>query len=120
MRFLPLAFLLAVGCGGPQLAAVTGKVTRGGQGVTAGSIYLHPADGGWKGEPPSSVLQTDGSFTIKTYPHGDGVPPGKYKATLTPGLAQRIGKPDLADPQKTPWTLEVPAAGVSGHVFTAD
>ena len=30
----------------------------------------------------SSLLQTDGTFTAKTFPYGEGMPPGTYKVTL--------------------------------------
>jgi hypothetical protein len=124
MRVLFLAVALLspafiCGCGGgPKLVSVTGKVLHNGQPLTAGSIVLHPAEGNdWQGADPSSVLQVDGSFSINTFPHGDGAPPGKYKVMLAPSLANRIGKPDHANPAKTPWTLEVPNEGVKDKVF---
>jgi hypothetical protein len=66
---------LVLGCGGPKptLVPVTGKVTKDGQPVTAGSIYLHAASAGaYEKDSPSSLLQVDGSFAIKTFPFGDG------------------------------------------------
>ncbi|MGL4551438.1 MAG: hypothetical protein ACRC33_09645 [Gemmataceae bacterium] len=109
----------AAGCGGgPKVAPVTGTVTHKGQPLTAGSIVFHPAAGnGWAGEPPSSVLQMDGRFTMKTYPHGEGVPPGSYQVTLVPALAARVGRPEYGDPKRTPWTIEVPDAGVKDKPF---
>lgn len=111
---------LLVGCGGekPQLVAVTGKVTHKGEPVTAGSIIFHPEAGGaYQKDKPSSLLQLDGSFTMKTFPFGDGVSPGTYKVTLAPELAGRLKMPRYADPAKTPWSIEVPAAGVTDKVF---
>src|SRR5262245_14718577 len=98
MRWLFLAATIVAatlcGCGGgPKLVSVTGKVIQKGTGLSAGVINLHPAAGNtWAGQPPTSQLQLDGSFTLATYPHGNGVPPGAWKATLSPSLAGRIGK----------------------------
>jgi hypothetical protein len=121
MRFLLLAAALAcaAGCGGkPNTAPVTGKVLHKGQGVTAGSIWFHAAGGNpWQGEKPSCQLQLDGGFMMRTYPYGDGVPPGSYKVTLSPELAGRIGKPTYGDPAKTPWSIDVPAGGVADARF---
>lgn len=117
---LGAALLSTLGCGpkAPPLVAVTGKVTMAGQPLTAGSIILHPNDANsFKDDNPSSLLQLDGSFTIRTFPFGDGVPPGKYKVTLAPELAARIRRPQYADPQKTPWEIEVPATGLVNQAF---
>ncbi|MFO0842765.1 MAG: hypothetical protein U0797_10270 [Gemmataceae bacterium] len=122
MRFV-LAAALVVGClagcsGRPKTAPVTGRLTHKGRPLTAGSVYLHPAAGNtWAGEPPSSVLQVDGSFEMRTFPHGLGVPPGSWKVTVSPALASRVGKPELGDPARTPWTLDVPDAGLADTLF---
>lgn len=117
---LLLAAALALGCGGdkPKLVPVTGTVVRKGGPVTAGSVTFHPdpANAHQK-DSPSSLLQVDGGFTMRTYPYGDGVPPGRYKVTLSPDLAGRLGKPDLGRPDRTPWAVEVPDGGLTGHVF---
>ena len=115
-----LCLLMLTGCDGerPKLVMVTGKVLHKDQPLTAGNITFHP-DGGnsYQKDKPSSQLQLDGSFTIKTFPFGDGVPPGKYKVTLAPELASRIKMPKYSDPAKTPWSVEVPDAGLSDKVF---
>lgn len=109
----------AAGCAGrPNTAPVTGKVVFKGKGLTAGSVWFHPEAGNsWRGEKPSCQLGLDGEFTMRTYPFGPGVPPGTYKVTLSPELANRIGRPNYADPAKTPLSLAVPDAGVADHVF---
>ncbi len=112
--------LLAAGCGDgrPKLVPAAGKVTLNGQSVVGGSMTFHPESGALdKGDRPSCQLQADGSFTAQTYPYGDGVVPGAYKVTLDPALAARIKKPLYADPTKTPLRIDVPAAGVTGHLF---
>ena len=117
---LGLLLALAAGCGGekPKLVTVSGRVTANGRGVTAGSVYLTPdAANAYGKDRPSGALQLDGSFTVSTFPFGEGVPVGKYKVTLGPEVADRLKKPAYKDPAKTPWTLEVPDAGVSDLVL---
>ena len=118
-----LAALLGVavvGCGPdkPKLVTVTGKVVFKNEPLTAGSIWFVPDSGNaYQGEKPSCQLQLDGSFTMRTYPFGDGVPPGAYKVMLSPELANRIKKPEYGDAAKTPLTLTVPDVGVRDHVI---
>ncbi len=126
VRFLaPSAFVLLaflVGCKDkPTLVKVTGKVVDAkGVALTAGSIYFHPAPGNpYAGQQPSCQLGEDGSFTMRTFPYGEGIPPGTWKVTLSPDLASRIRKPDYADPAKTAWTVEVPAEGLRDVVLEA-
>src|SRR5262245_5852445 len=114
-----VVLLGVAGCSNrPKLVPVTGKVTQKGKTLTAGSIWFHAADGNpWQGEKPSCQLSLEGAFTMRTYPYGNGVPTGNYKVTLSPELAKRIGAPAYSDPNKTPWLIEVPDAGVSDKVF---
>ena len=115
--FVSLATLL--GCGHkPKLVAVTGKVMHGGKTVTGGSVWFHP-EGGNEGnaERMSGQLQLDGTFTARTFPHGDGIPPGKYKVTLSPDLAARAGMPRYGDVAKTPWSVDVPESGLADQTF---
>jgi len=114
-----LAAAGAAGCGNkPKLVRVTGKVVHKGQGVTAGSIWFHPAEGNaYSGEKPSCQLGADGSFTMRTYPYGAGMPPGAYKVTLSPELANRLRRPNYSDPARTPWSVTVPDEGLENHVF---
>src|SRR5262245_66311400 len=83
-----------VGCGSnaPKLVTVTGKVMHKGKTVTGGSVWFHP-EGGGEGKPEkmSGQLQLDGTFTAQTFPHGDGVPPGKYKVTISRDIVARAG-----------------------------
>lgn len=96
------------------MVPVTGKVTQAGQPVTAGSIYLHAASAtAYQKDTPSSLLQLDGSFSLKTFPFGEGVPPGQYKVTLSPELATRLKLPEYGKAAQTPLTITVPPEGLS-------
>lgn len=114
---LILISLLIVGCGvndKPKLVKAKGKVVHNGTPVTAGSIIFYPdSANGYTKDNPSSLLELDGSFSMKTFPFGDGVPPGKYKVTLSPELAGRIKLPKYGDPAKSPLELVVPEEGLA-------
>jgi hypothetical protein len=105
---------LSVGCGKdrPKLVQASGNVTHKGEPLTAGSIIFHPdKSNSFLKDQPSSLLQLDGKFTMKTFPYGEGVSPGKYRVTLAPELAGRLRMPKLAKPETTPWVVEIPDSG---------
>jgi hypothetical protein len=116
---LVLLLVAGPGCGNkPKLVSVTGKVMHNGKPLTAGSIIFHPdAGNSYQKDRPSSLLQEDGSFTMKTFPFGNGVPLGTYKVTLAPEVANRIHRPAYAQAEKTPWSVTVPDGGLSDQVF---
>lgn len=121
-HLLPLFALVVLsltGCSNrPKLVTVTGKVVHKGKALTAGSIWFHPAEGNsYEGEKPSCQLSLEGEFTMRTYPWGNGVPPGSYKVTLSPELANRIKLPHYADPRKTPLSVDVPDEGLKDKEF---
>lgn len=122
--FLLLALLATTGCSGeeqPLLVPATGKVTMNKQALTAGAIIFHPSEGNpYMKDKPSSLLDLDGSFIMKTFPFGEGVSPGPYKVTLAPELAARIGRPYYSNPGKTPWSVTVPETGLTGHLFEVE
>jgi hypothetical protein len=102
----------------PTLVPATGSVTMDGKPLTAGAIIFHPREGNpYMKDKPSSLLQVDGRFVMKTFPFGEGVSPGPYKVTLAPELATRIGKPEYSNPAQTPWSIDVPATGLSDQQF---
>ncbi len=120
LRFCRLVFSVAlavalVGCGSdkPKMVTCSGKVTHKGKPVTAGSINFFPdAANSFQKDNPSSILQLDGSFTAKTFPWGDGIPPGTYRVTLAPQLAARLNASAYGSPEKTPWKIEIPDGGL--------
>lgn len=79
LGLLPLA-----GCGGPNMAPVTGTVRyEDGQPVTVGGVILSPA-----GDPnlPSATgdIRPDGTFTLSTAKPGDGAVVGRYHVLVVP------------------------------------
>lgn len=121
-RTLLVCGLIALsGCSGetqPPMVPVNGKVTMDGKAITGGAVYLHPdASNSFQDDKPSGQLQLDGSFTIRTFPFGDGVPPGRYKVTLVPELASRIGHPEYGQLESTPWQISVPEGGLTDQKF---
>ncbi len=121
---LALCLTLASGCGEadmPRLVAVRGRVLKEGQGITAGSLYFHPGpDAAYQKDTPSSMLQSDGGFTMKTFPFGEGVAPGSYRVTLAPDLATRLRCPEYADTVTTPWVVIVPDEGLADLTLNID
>ena len=114
-----LAVLTVGGCGNkPTLAPVKGRVTHGDRTVTGGSVWFHPeARRHGQSERMSGQLQIDGTFIVRTFPHGDGIPPGHYRVTLSPDLAARARVPQYGDVARTPWVVEVPDGGLAECVL---
>lgn len=109
---------LECGCAQPppmNLVQVTGKVTMNGKPICPGSIYFQPEQE--NGLLSSSLLQLDGSFTMRTYPHGDGVRPGTYKAYLQLGGGATPEITKFTNPATSPILLEVPAGGLMGQTL---
>lgn len=120
---LLILFVAFSGCGSdsPTLVEVSGRVTLAGEPLTAGSITFHPAaNNTFQRDAPSSQLQLDGSFRMKTYPWGYGVPPGDYAVTLSPELAGRIKRPEFGELDRTTLKITVPATPLTGHEFQLD
>jgi len=83
-----LAVLSAVGCGtkGPTLYPVRGQVVFDGKPAAGATLVFHPAAGDSKSADrpptPTRTVQADGSFTLATYPYGDGAPAGEYRVAI--------------------------------------
>jgi hypothetical protein len=80
---LAIAWLSLVGgCGGtgPALAPVTGKVTVAGAPLTSGTVNFESVD---RGFAAPGVLQSDGTYKVRSQ-HGDGLPIGRYRVSITP------------------------------------
>ena len=118
-----LCLALLAGCGssdggGAKLTPVTGKVTFKNEAVTAANIFFMPdTEKGNRGEMASAILQLDGSFTMTTYPKGDGVVPGSYKVTID--LPHRPEKElvPYRNVKDTPLSIEVGEDGIYDRLF---
>jgi hypothetical protein len=114
-----LLFMLPLLCGcgsdgrGAKLAPVTGRVIYKNEGVSAASIYFLPdAEKGNSGSMATAILQADGSFTMETYPKGNGVAPGAYKVTLDLGRRMEKDLDKYRKVETTPLSYEVPEEGL--------
>ncbi len=113
--------LVAGGCGrGPKLVTVRGRVLYAdGSPVTAASVCFTPdAAKGNTGQLATGLLELDGSFVLRTYPHGDGAMLGPYKVTVSlgRGTPRHLAKYTRAD--ATPFLIEVPPEGLNDLMLT--
>jgi hypothetical protein len=120
-----LVVVLLCGCssGGARvkLAPVRGRVLYTNQAVTAAEIYFLPdASKGNSGTMASAILQEDGSFTMTTYPQGDGVAPGAYKVTLGLGRRQDRELNRYRKVETTPLEFDVPEEGLTDLLIELD
>ena len=101
-----MVLLLALGCGGERHIPVTGLVTLDGQPYGNALVTFLPVDAGANLSP---VGTTDGAgkFQMGTETPNNGVKPGKYKVTVSPGPpkdAKPAGHPSEAFLKKPPAT----------------
>ncbi len=110
-----------VGCQGPpppKLAPVRGQVKFKQKPLVGATVCFVPDfnKGNRNGQQATGQTDKDGSFTLETYPHGQGVMPGFYRVTC-------IVFGGVAVPQKyrnamnTPLIIEVSDQGNENLVF---
>lgn len=117
VKVLLLVGLLAVsGCGGgPKLVPFTGKVVVEGrtQPISGDAVIaLVPVEGLGK-ERLQGMINPDGAFKLTTYPHGDGVMPGKYKILIQFNGGKVFEQYTAAN--TTPLTVDVPDSGLMDY-----
>lgn len=113
--------LVCAGCGSSlKLVPVSGRVQYGdGRPVTAASICFIPdADKGNNGQLASGLLAEDGTFTLRTYPHGEGAMIGPYKVTISLGRGTPRKLAKYTRVKDTPFQIDVPPEGLADLVLT--
>lgn len=123
-----VAFVVSAGCGdsGPKLYPVKGSVFYGDQPAEGATVVFQPkTQEKDAGSPPSGTVGADGSFTVRTHPHGEGAPPGEYTVLVTwyPENARSLENPKsklpakYADPAQTPLKATVGSGPVELEPF---
>jgi hypothetical protein len=69
--------------GGSKLHPVTGTVLYQEQPIEGATVVFQPTNGAEGASAPSGMTGPDGKFKLRTHPHGDGAPAGKYKVLIT-------------------------------------
>ncbi|MGD9856887.1 MAG: hypothetical protein AB7U20_18215 [Planctomycetaceae bacterium] len=111
--------MLLAGCGdsGPQRVPVTGQIVLSdGKPVFPGSIAFVPQEGGEY--QASTLLHEEGRFTMRTYPHGEGVVPGKYKVVLSLGMGSPAELAKYSNVKSSPLEVIVPETGLESVTLT--
>jgi hypothetical protein len=87
LLWLTLAAVLGPGCGDgkPPLYPAEGQVFVEKKPAKGALVWLHPVTPPEGKAPPRphARVEADGSFRMGTYTTGDGVPPGKYRVTIS-------------------------------------
>lgn len=85
-RALGLGVLLAAGCGGPEMAAVEGKVSFNGKPVKEAQVTFAPvptsADIKEPGKAATGFTDEAGRFSLSTFQPHDGAIVGKHRVLV--------------------------------------
>jgi hypothetical protein len=123
-RVFCLAFLLCVGSCSKNsipLAPVSGNVQHEGKGLAGVVVHFVPDPSKNKnGHIAQGYTGADGSFSLKTPPHGDGAAPGWYRVTVTGYGGKQSFPSRFTLPDKTPLVVEIPQGGKSDVVLKVD
>jgi len=135
---LATAVALLIGCGDGRLPRrpVSGRVTVDGKPAGGAIVVLHPVAGSVAPEAekirPTGTCDRDGAFVLGTWELADGVPAGRWKATVqwfTVAAAPDGADPETAhgeidrlggaygDPQATPLVVDVADVAVELPAF---
>jgi hypothetical protein len=117
--FLLMACALFVGCkepAPPRLAPVRGVVLYRHRPVASVQVQFVPeAEGQPHGTAASAWTAADGTFSLRSHPHGDGAAPGVYRVQVVP-YPGGVTLPEIyADPAATPLRATVPEQGLENH-----
>jgi hypothetical protein len=112
----------ASGCGnksGLKLVPVNGTVSYNGKPLLPCSIYFRPAANLADDDSvfASAMVETDGSFRLRSFPHGTGAQAGTYKVTVSLGAGAPKALAKYTNPKSTPLLVEVPETGLDNLVI---
>ena len=96
----------------PTLVPVAGQVKYKQRPLSGATICFIPdiTKGNRNGMQATGQTTADGSFTLQTYPHGDGIMPGFYKVTCT--IFGGVALPQkYSNATQTPLVIEVKDQG---------
>jgi hypothetical protein len=98
------------GGGGPKLHPVKGSVLYQDKPAAGATVVFQPVNSTPESPMPSGVVGEDGTFTLKTHPHGDGAPSGEYVVlvTLFPPDAREMRNPQSLLPARYGTAAESP------------
>lgn len=113
-----VGFLCVAGCGGgdkPTLYPVRGKVMNGSSPAEGASVVFKPVTANAQLNNPTGVVAADGTFTLNTYPHGDGAPAGEYVVLVEwfPPNARDTNNPKNKLPEKYAFADKTPLPKVT-------
>ncbi len=84
---LALALICLIGCGGPQMARVKGRVTCNGKPVAQAHVAFDPVPSSEKDREPgkgsTGFTDDDGNYILSTYKNFDGAQVGKHRVTIS-------------------------------------
>jgi hypothetical protein len=106
------------GCGGeppPRLVPVHGRVMYRNHPLPMLTVTFVPdlAKGNTAGRDARATTGADGSFTVQTYPYGDGAMPGAYRVTVLYYSRNDMLPRKYTKFYQTPFVVDVPEEGLS-------
>jgi hypothetical protein len=120
--FALCAFILS-GCGenAPRLVPVTGKAFQGNEPLVGVIVkFVSDLSNGNQGHSAQATAGTDGSFTLETYPYGQGVMPGRYKVIFLYYSRNDMLPRKYTKFHLTPLVVEVKEGGDNNFVFNLE
>src|SRR5262245_20158985 len=107
---MSLLILLSSSCSkGHQRYPVRGQFLFEGKPAPGASVVFHLVGGDLQSPKPSGVVADDGSYSLATYPFGDGAPPGEYRVAIV-WLDGDRRREDGTIPNKLPSRYATPAS----------
>jgi hypothetical protein len=109
-----------VGCAKkpPKLVPVSGKLVYHGQPLANTMIQFNPVELDQNSVLANATTDQNGSFKLRSYPHGDGAKPGRYKVFITPYPGSPPVPSKYTAPEETSLEATIPEEGKDNLVLT--